>query len=158
MTDTLLKVKPLIDNFTMPLQAHQGDAGFDCFYQRDEVIAIMPGERVLVPLDFSLEIPEGYEVQVRPRSGLAKKHGITVLNSPGTIDSSYTGPCAAIMINLNFEVDSFGNVKESEPYVIMPGDRVCQMVVAQVPKVSLSLTDEISETQRGSGGFGSTGR
>lgn len=158
MADTLLKIKPLIDNFTMPKQAHKGDAGFDCYYQRDEVIAVMPGERVLVPLDFSLEIPEGYEVQVRPRSGLASKHGITILNSPGTIDAFYRGPVAAIVINLDFQVDSFGHVKESEPYVIMPGDRVCQLVVAEVPKVTLELTNEISETERGSGGFGSTGK
>ena len=104
------------------------------------------GERCLVPTGVSIQLPEGYEAQVRPRSGLAAKNGVTVLNSPGTIDSDYTGEIKVILYNSS-DVD----------FVISPLDRIAQMVVAKVERVSWMKLSELSETKRGSGGFGSTG-
>jgi dUTP pyrophosphatase len=101
----------------------------------------------LIPVGFSVEIPVGYEVQIRPRSGLALKHGITLLNSPGTIDSDYRGPLGIILVNLGQEV-----------FHVAHGDRIAQMVVAPVVQAAFSIVQEMSETTRGAGGFGSTGR
>ncbi|WP_417249569.1 dUTP diphosphatase [Celeribacter sp.] len=105
------------------------------------------GERGLVPTGFRMEIPEGYEVQIRPRSGLALKHGISLPNTPGTIDADYRGPVGVILINLS-----------DRPFTIAHGDRIAQMVVAPVLQARFVLADELSETERGAGGFGSTGR
>jgi dUTP pyrophosphatase len=112
----------------------------------DEVL-VLPGQRVLVPLGCAVEIPHGYEIQVRPRSGLALKHGITILNSPGTIDSDYRGPCGAIVLNTS-----------QDAYNIAQDERVCQFVVAKVPTVQVELSVELTDTSRGQGGFGSTGK
>lgn len=109
-------------------------------------VTLAPGERALVPAGFSLAIPPGYEVQVRPRSGLALKSGVTVLNAPGTIDSDYRGPVGVILAN-------FG----SEPFVIRRGDRIAQMIVAPVARGEFDETLEHGETARATGGFGSTG-
>ena len=110
-------------------------------------ITLGPGQRKLVPTGLRIEIPMGYEVQVRPRSGLALKHGITLPNSPGTIDSDYRGPLGVILLNAG-----------QEPFEITHGERIAQLVVAPVVQADFELTDQLSETMRGSGGFGSTGR
>jgi len=101
----------------------------------------------LVPTGLRLEIPEGYEMQIRPRSGLSFKHGITLVNAPGTIDSDYRGPLGVLLVNLG-----------TEPYIVRHGDRIAQAVVAPVVQAEFNLTEELSETGRGAGGFGSTGR
>ncbi|KAJ55075.1 deoxyuridine 5'-triphosphate nucleotidohydrolase [Actibacterium mucosum KCTC 23349] len=114
---------------------------------RNSGLILPPGARVLVPTGLRIEIPEGYEVQLRPRSGLALKHGISLPNTPGTIDSDYRGPLGVIVIN-------HGN----GDFVIAHGERIAQMIVAPVVQASFALTDTLSDTARGVGGFGSTGR
>ena len=109
-------------------------------------ILINPGERVLVPTGLSISLPEGYEAQIRPRSGLALKHGITLLNSPGTIDADYRGEIQVIMANLG-----------REPFTVVRGMRIAQMVLAEVVKARLVQADNLNVTLRGSGGFGHTG-
>ncbi|UWR95280.1 dUTP diphosphatase [Phaeobacter inhibens] len=110
-------------------------------------LALAPGARALVPTGLRLEIPQGYEVQIRPRSGLALKHGITLPNAPGTIDSDYRGPLGVIVMNAG-----------DAPFEIAHGDRIAQMVVAPVLQARFQLVDSLSESARGSGGFGSTGQ
>jgi dUTP pyrophosphatase len=110
-------------------------------------IMLAPMARVLIPTGFRVEIPKGYEVQIRPRSGLALKHGITLPNTPGTIDADYRGPLGVALINL-------GTV----PYTIQHGDRIAQMIVAPVVQAAFQIVDMLSETDRGDGGFGSTGQ
>jgi dUTP pyrophosphatase len=109
-------------------------------------VTLAPGARALVPAGFSLEIPPGYEVQVRPRSGLALRSGVTLLNTPGTIDADYRGPVGVILVN-------FG----SEPFTVRRGDRIAQLVLAPVARAAFDETHEHAETARGAGGFGSTG-
>jgi dUTP pyrophosphatase len=145
MSDVLIKFKALEEEFQLPTQGTPDAAGFDMRALSQTLLA--PGQRKLLPLGCSVEIPKGYEIQVRPRSGLALKQGITVLNSPGTIDADYRGPCGVILINTN-DID----------YTIQKGERVCQFVVAKVPSVELELVEELSNTERGEGGFGSTGK
>ena len=120
------------------LRANFGDRG---------AATLDPGERRLVPTGLRIEIPDGYEVQIRPRSGLALKHGVTLPNAPGTIDSDYRGPLGVIVMNAG-----------SEPFTIAHGDRIAQMVVAPVTRAQFELADELTGTSRGAGGFGSTGR
>ena len=110
-------------------------------------IVLMPGERALVPTGLRIEIPDGYEVQVRPRSGLALKHGITLPNAPGTIDSDYRGPLGVIVLNAG-----------QDRFEIAHGDRIAQLVVAPVVQARFQLTGHLRQTERGAGGFGSTGR
>ncbi|WP_170452412.1 dUTP diphosphatase [Ruegeria arenilitoris] len=110
-------------------------------------ITLQPGERALVPTGLRVEIPDGYEIQVRPRSGLALKHGITLPNAPGTIDSDYRGPLGVIVLNAGQEAFELGH-----------GDRIAQLVVAPVIQARFEMADSLQESQRGSGGFGSTGR
>ncbi|CUI00248.1 dUTP diphosphatase [Leisingera aquaemixtae] len=110
-------------------------------------LVLQPGERTLVPTGLRVEIPAGYEVQIRPRSGLALKHGITLPNTPGTIDSDYRGPLGVILLNAG-----------QEPFQIAHGDRIAQMVVAPVLQARFERADELSATARGAGGFGSTGQ
>ena len=132
----------------LPKYASDGAAGADLranFSDRGSIV-VEPGARFLVPTGLRLAIPDGFEVQVRPRSGLALKHGITLPNSPGTIDSDYRGPLGVIVMNAG-----------SEPFVIAHGDRIAQMVVAPVVRVAFEEVAELSDTQRGDGGFGSTG-
>lgn len=131
--------------FDLPKYETKGSAGLDI--KSIEELTINPGERKLVKTGLFLEIPEGYEVQVRPRSGLALKKGVTVLNSPGTIDADYRGEVGVILIN-----------HSDEPYDIIIGDRIAQMVFAKVEQADWLETEEISETERGEGGFGSTGK
>ena len=136
----------------MPLPSYQtiGSSGADVranLGKSEVTLDILPGERKLIPTGFCLEIPENYEIQVRPRSGLALKHGITVLNSPGTIDSDYRGEIKVIIYN-------HGNTD----FVINNGDRIAQMVLSPVVKMELEETNDLPETIRGEGGFGSTGK
>lgn len=133
----------------LPRQQSAGAAGVDLLAALgiSEVMTLAPGKRALVPCGFAMALPQGYEAQVRPRSGLAAKHGVTVLNTPGTIDADYRGEIKVILINLgesNFE--------------IRRGDRIAQMVVAPVSAVTFSERETLDETERGAGGFGSTGR
>lgn len=129
----------------LPAYATPGAAGMDVVAA--EALTLAPGARHAVATGFAMAIPVGYEVQVRPRSGLALKHGITCLNTPGTIDSDYRGEVKVILANLG-----------SEPFVIARGDRIAQLVPAPVQFATLDEVDTLDETARGSGGFGSTGR
>lgn len=141
-----LKFKKLHPDFKVPKQATPGSAGLDMVACIDTEIQLMPGERTTISLGCSVEIPEGWELQVRPRSGLALKEGITILNTPGTIDSDYRGEVKAIVVNLG-----------KQWFTIRPLDKICQVVASEVPVVTCELVDELSTTQRGEGGFGSTG-
>lgn len=131
--------------FPLPAYATPASAGVDLYAVEKRVLR--PGERVLVPTGIRIALPVGYEAQVRPRSGLALKHGITLPNSPGTIDADYRGEVQVIMQNLG-----------DAPFTIEPGDRIAQMVVAPVSQVDWLEADALDETERGAGGFGSTGR
>lgn len=113
----------------------------------EEPVTLGPLERAMIPTGLFIALPDGTEAQVRPRSGLAAKHGISVLNSPGTIDADYRGEIKVILVNLS-----------NEPFVINPGERIAQMVVARYEKVEWNEVEVLDETERGSGGFGSTGR
>ena len=130
----------------LPEAATPMSAGVDLMAAIDAAIELQPGERKVIPTGFAIALPEGYEAQVRPRSGLAARHGVTLVNAPGTIDADYRGEIGAIMINLGTEV-----------FVIEPGMRIAQMVVAPVARFVWKETDALSGTMRGSGGFGSTG-
>lgn len=127
-----------------PGYATQGAAGMDVVSAED--LTLSPGERRAVATGFSMAIPQGFEVQVRPRSGLALKHGITCLNTPGTIDSDYRGEVKVILVNLG-----------SEPFEIKRGDRIAQLVPAPVLRAAFADVDSLDDTARGAGGFGSTG-
>jgi len=137
----------LVDPDTeLPSYQTRGSAGLDILASLAEPLTIHPGERHLVPSGLRLAIPDGYEGQIRPRSGLALKHGITVLNSPGTIDSDYRGEVKVLLVNLG-----------KEPFEVRSGDRIAQLVVARVDHATLMVVDGLSETERGEGGYGSTG-
>ena len=129
----------------MPAKAHFDDAAFDLRSRVDMVLPVR--KSVLVPAGFSLELPVGFEAQIRPRSGLALKHDLMLTNSPGTIDAGYRGEVCCIMFNAG-----------DTPYEIKRGDRIAQMVIAALPDVQLCETAELGESDRGSGGFGSTGK
>ncbi|MCB1310638.1 MAG: dUTP diphosphatase [Sedimentitalea sp.] len=133
----------------LPAYATAGAAGADLRANLPDRgrLTLAPGARALVPTGLRIEVPEGYEVQVRPRSGLALKHGITLPNSPGTIDSDYRGPLGVIVMNAG-----------DAPFVIAHGDRIAQMVVAPVVQARFDLASSLTGTERGAGGFGSTGR
>jgi dUTP pyrophosphatase len=123
-----------------------GAAGADVVAALHTDLVLEPGERALVPTGFALEVPVGFEVQVRPRSGLALKHGVTLLNSPGTIDSDYRGPVGVILVNLG-----------REPYTVKRGDRIAQLILAPVSRAAFAEHAQLAQSERGSGGFGSTG-
>lgn len=131
----------------LPAYATILSAGMDIRANLSEPVVIKPLERKLIPTGLYIALPEGYEAQMRPRSGLALKHGITLLNTPGTIDADYRGEIGVILINLS-----------SEPFVINDGERICQMVIAKYETVKWQETNELSETDRGEGGFGHTGK
>lgn len=130
----------------LPHYATKASAGVDLRANLDEEIVLKPMERKIVPTGLFLEIPIGYEAQVRPRSGLAIKKGITVLNTPGTIDADYRGEIMVILINLS-----------NENFVIQHGERIAQMVIAAHEQAEWKLVEDLSDTERGAGGFGSTG-
>jgi len=131
----------------LPDYATAGSSGMDIRASLNEPMAITPLERVLVPTGLFIELPRGYEAQIRPRSGLAIHHGITCLNTPGTIDADYRGEIKIILINLS-----------REPHVIQPGDRIAQMVIQKIETAVLVAADELNETGRSAGGFGHTGK
>jgi dUTP pyrophosphatase len=133
----------------LPLPAYQsaGAAGLDLVAAVEAPLVLGPGKRALVPTGLVLELPQGYEAQVRPRSGLAMEHGITVLNSPGTIDSDYRGEIKVLLANLG-----------DRPFTVTRGERIAQLVVARCERVVLAEARTASPSRRGSGGFGSTGR
>ena len=145
---TLLKIKKLPHSADLPLPKYEtsGSAGMDLLAAIDEDLVIKPGEVKLVKTGISIALEEGFEAQVRPRSGLALKNGITVLNSPGTVDSDYRGEVCAILIN-HSQVD----------FTITRGMRIAQVVIAACIQAQIVEVEELDETQRGSGGFGSTG-
>lgn len=123
-----------------------GAAGCDVCAFIPETVTLEPGKRAIIPTGIFFEIPEGYEIQVRPRSGLAAKNGVTVLNTPGTIDSDYRGELKVILINLG-----------EQNFVINNGDRIAQLIIAPVTQAKFNISDSLSETERGTKGFGSTG-
>jgi dUTP pyrophosphatase len=131
----------------LPVYATEGSAGMDIRAHLTERVVMKPFERQLIPTGLFIELPHGYEAQVRPRSGLALKHGITCLNSPGTIDSDYRGELKVILINLS-----------QEEQVIQPGDRIAQIVIGQVEQIGWDLVEQVGVTARNEGGFGHTGK
>ena len=143
------KIYNASDN-ALPTYESATAAGLDLRANLKEPVTLAPGERKLIPTGLFMELPEGYEAQVRPRSGLAIKHGITVLNSPGTIDPDYRGEVMVILINLS-----------DTPFQIQHGDRIAQMVIAQYQQIQwqpVASVEELSETERGAGGFGHSGK
>jgi dUTP pyrophosphatase len=151
MSDTIeIKIKRLsneFDDIPIPSYATSGSAGMDIRAAIENEITIEPNSIRLVPTNLSVEIPSGYEIQVRPRSGLAANHGIGILNSPGTIDSDYRGEIKIIMINLG-----------KEEFKVKRGDRIAQLVVSKVFTANLIPSDDLNHSQRGKGGFGHTGK
>jgi len=141
-----VKVRRLRKSARLPFKATSGSSGFDLFADIDEPLEIRPLGRVQVGTGIVLEIPEGYEGEVRPRSGLSAKYGVTILNSPGTIDSDYRGEVKVILINL-------GN----EPFTVEPGMRIAQLIIKKVESPAFVEVDMLSDTERGEGGFGHTG-
>lgn len=143
-----MKIK-VINRSRFPLPRYETAlaAGMDIKADMDEAVTIKPLERVMVPTGLFVELPAGYEMQIRPRSGMAAKFGLSVLNSPGTIDPDYRGEIKIILANLS-----------SEEYELKPGERVAQMVIARFESVEWESVDQLSETERGEGGFGSTGK
>ncbi len=138
---------PHAGDLPLPEPATAGSAGADLRAAVGEEVVLAPGGRALVPTGFSLEIPAGWEGQVRPRSGLAARFGVTLLNSPGTIDSDYRGEVQVLLINLG-----------AEPFVVRRGERIAQLLIAPSPRVRFVEVEELPASARGAGGFGSTGR
>lgn len=134
-------------NYPLPEYKTPGSAGVDLYANLDTPFTLEPLKRTLIPTGICIALPEGYEAQIRPRSGLAAKHGITVLNAPGTIDYDYRAEIKVILVNLS-----------DQPYVITPGERIAQMVIAKYEKIEFEEVNELDETERGTGGFGSTGK
>lgn len=130
----------------LPSYSTNGSAGMDVRANLDESVELGPLQRVLIPTGLYMSIPQGYECQVRPRSGLASKHGITVANAPGTIDSDYRGEVKVILVNVS-----------SQPFVVNDGERIAQLVFAKHEQVEWDKVESLDETERGSGGFGHTG-
>ena len=135
------------DNIQLPTYMTAHAAGMDIFAACERPVSLKPGQRDLIPTGFAIALPIGYEAQIRPRSGLALKQGVTCLNSPGTIDADYRGEVKVLLINLG-----------QEEVIIQRGDRIAQMVVHKVEQVSFEETSHLPDTDRSSGGFGSTGR
>ena len=144
---TILKIERLPHNKSIPQYQTQGAAGMDLCAAIEEPIELKPLERKLIPTGLKIELEHGYEAQVRPRSGLSIKHGITLINCVGTIDEDYRGEVCVPMVNLS-----------NEAYTIQPEERIAQMVINKFEQAEFVVVDELSETERGEGGFGSTGR
>ncbi|WP_321488299.1 dUTP diphosphatase [uncultured Hyphomonas sp.] len=151
MNEVNVAVLPLphFDGLQLPAYETAGSAGMDVRAAVPEggPMVLAPGERAMVPTGLSVAIPQGYEIQVRPRSGLAAKHGLTCLNTPGTIDSDYRGEIKVILVNLG-----------QEAFTIQRGERIAQLVLAPVTRLAWQSVESLDETERGAGGFGSTGR
>ena len=142
-----MKVQIINNSFNaLPEYALVGDSGMDLRSGEDDVIVIKPGGRTLIKTGLFVQLPDGYEFQIRPKSGMAMKYGITVLNTPGTIDANYRGEIGVILHNAS-----------DKDYFVFSGDKIAQMVLQQVPKVEWEEVEELSETNRGDGGYGHTG-
>ena len=139
-----IKLEPECSNL-FPTKAHPDDAGYDLYSRIDAVLEPLSG--MAIPVGFAMELPAGYEAQIRPRSGLAAKYHITVTNSPGTVDANFRGEVKVILYNLG-----------REPFSIQRGDRIAQMVICELPEIELVEATELSETDRNTNGFGSTGK
>ena len=147
MDKLIVKVQKLTEGARLPVYGSSQAAGADlCACLGNDTLVIEPHKWAMVPTGISIALPKGFEAQVRPRSGLAAKKGITVLNSPGTVDSDYRGEIRVILIN-----------HSDEPFAIKDGDRIAQMVIARHEKASFEVVSSLDETERGAGGFGSTG-
>ena len=133
--------------YPLPEYATEHSAGMDLRADIKESITLEPLKRAMVPTGIYIELPEGFEAQIRPRSGLAAKHGISLVNTPGTIDADYRGEIKVIMVNLS-----------DTPFVLNPGERIAQMVIARYERIKWNLVDELTESERGEGGFVSTGK
>ena len=143
---TKILIKRLSKNISLPKYETEGSSGMDLTANVNKIIEIQPGKSEIIPTGLALSIPKNYEIQIRPRSGLAAKNQISVLNTPGTIDEDYRGEIKVILINLG-----------EKKFIIEKGLRIAQMVLCPVIKAELEEVDELNETKRGSGGFGSTG-
>lgn len=144
-----LKIKRISDEFSdvqLPAYATDGSAGMDIRAAIDDPVIIQPGKIQLIPTNLQIEIPEGYEIQIRPRSGLAINNGISILNTPGTIDSDYRGEIKLILINLS-----------NNPFTVKRGDKIAQMVVNKYFRAEIKVVDQLSESERSSNGFGHSG-
>ena len=148
LNDNTMKIR-IVNKSTnaLPQYATSQSAGIDLRANLSEAVTLKPMDRKLIPTGLFIELPEGYEAQIRPRSGLALKHGITVLNTPGTIDADYRGEIGVILINLS-----------NEDFTIEHGERICQMVIARHEQAEWIQVEELNETERGAGGFGHTGK
>jgi dUTP pyrophosphatase len=135
------------EDICLPQKMSEWASGFDLYAAVSETIILKPGERKLIPTGFAMSMPQQLEAQIRPRSGLAFKHGITCLNTPGTIDADYRGEVKVLLINLG-----------QEPFSINRNERIAQLVFQLVPSISLTEVDQLSDTARGAGGFGHTGK
>lgn len=147
MYTTILKIEKLENNRTLPEYKTEGAAGMDLCAAIDSEITLKPLERALVPTGIKIELERGYEAQIRPRSGLSIKHGISLVNCVGTIDEDYRGEVCIPVINLSNEI-----------YTIAPNERIAQMIIAKVEKAKIQVVSTLTETQRAAGGFGSTGK
>lgn len=144
---TILKIKRLSHNINIPEYKTEGAAGMDLCAAISEPITLKPLERSLIPTGLKIELEHGYEAQIRPRSGLSIKHGITLINCVGTIDEDYRGEVCIPVVNLS-----------NETYTIEPQERIAQMIIAKVEQAKIEVVTELTETTRGAGGFGSTGK
>jgi len=144
--ELLIRVQDPAKDIALPKYESEHASGMDLRAAVPESVVLGPGERYLVPTGFHMALPPGYEAQVRPRSGLAVKHGISVVNAPGTIDADYRGEVKVILINLG-----------GEPFTVHRGDRIAQMVIQPIVRAELKVVDELPESARGHGGFGHTG-
>jgi len=140
------RLRPSDAPLPLPQYMTAGAAGMDLLADVDEPVELAPGARTLVPTGIAVQIPAGFEAQIRPRSGLALRHGVTLLNSPGTIDSDYRGEIKVLMINLG-----------EQPHTVRRGERIAQMIVAPVVQAELQEVEELASSKRGPGGFGHTG-
>jgi len=140
------KKLPHAEDLPLPSYESKYAAGMDVRAALEDPIELSPGKRMLIPTGLKMALPEGYEAQIRPRSGLAYRNGITMLNTPGTIDADYRGEVKVLAVNLG-----------DEPFMINHGDRIAQMVIAPITQAKIKEVEQLSETERGDGGFGSTG-
>jgi dUTP pyrophosphatase len=149
VTEPILHIEQLANARDLPLPDYMTEraAGMDLRAAVEGEVTLAPGERALVPTGIRIALPEGYEAQVRPRSGLAAKHGVTVLNTPGTIDADYRGEVCVVLINHG-----------SHPFVVRRGERIAQLVISPVTRVRVERVGKVDDTERGEGGFGHTGR
>lgn len=147
MNTIILKILKLNEDVTVPCYQTEGAAGMDLCAFLEQSVTLKSLERKLIPTGLKIEIPHGYEAQIRPRSGMSIKHGITLVNCVGTIDEDYRGEVCVPVINLS-----------TEEFTINNGDRIAQMIIAPVTKAKIEVVQELSDTQRGEGGFGSTGK